>query len=247
MEILGIRVDEVDKAASLDLIRTRLSLPRPSRGFAQVVTLNPEGIMLAREDAALKNIIAQAALVTPDGSGLLWAANQLGRPLKERVTGIDLLEDIAGLAGRAGWRVYFLGAKPGYAQLAAEALKSRYPGLIVAGVENGYFREREATVLAAIQAAEADILFAALGMPYQEHWLYEHQGELQGLVALGVGGSFDVLAGKVKRAPRLWQKLCLEWLWRLLSDPRRWRRYLALPRFMAAVGRAARQNKNKKK
>lgn len=235
MRILDIRVDDVNMAQTLELIAQKLSQPRPQRGFNQVVTLNPEGLMLAREDEQLAAIIEQAFLVTADGNGLLWAANKLGQPLQQRVTGVDLIEEVSALAAERGYSLYLLGAQPGYAELAAAALQGRYPGLRIVGTENGYFREREAQVLADIQAAAPDILLAALGMPYQERWLHQQQSRLQGLVAIGVGGSFDVLAGKVKRAPQLWQKLKLEWLWRLLSDPKRWRRYLAIPRFMAAV------------
>ncbi len=247
MRILGIRVDEAHGAEALAMIMGRLALPRESRGFSQVVTLNPEGLMLAREDGELRRILEEAALVTPDGNGLLWAAKKLGRPLRERVTGIDLIDQLAKAAAAEQRSLYLLGARPGYAELAAEALQSRYPGLIVSGVENGYFQDREPAILDALVQAEPDILLAALGMPYQEKWLHRHGRELQGMVALGVGGSFDVLAGKVKRAPKLWQKLKLEWLWRLLADPKRWRRYLAIPRFIRAVQGEARQNKTIKK
>jgi len=243
MRILGIRVDEIQMQEARGLILDRLRLPREQRGFAQVVTLNPEGVMLARQDPALRRILEEAALVTADGYGLLWAAQKLGHPLPERVTGIDLIAKLAEAAAQDSRSLYLLGARPGYAELAAETLRSRYPGLIIAGVENGYFRDREPEVLAALHKAKPDILLTALGMPYQEHWLYGHRALLSGMVAVGVGGSFDVLAGKVKRAPRLWQALRLEWLWRLLADPKRWRRSLAIPRFMRAVLAEAKKQK----
>lgn len=237
MDILGIRVDAVAMRDAVTHITQLLSTQQRPAGLAQVVTINPEGVMLAREDPELKQIIADAALVTPDGSGILWAASRLGRPLTDRVTGIDLLEQLARAAASQGWRVYLLGAKPGIAEQAAMTLCSRYPGLQIVGTENGYFQEREEAVVAEIRTAQPDLLLAALGMPFQEKWLFHHRLDLGCKVAIGVGGSFDVLAGTVKRAPKLWQRLRLEWLWRLLSDPKRWRRYLAIPRFMAAVGR----------
>ena len=117
----------------------------------------------------------------------------------------------------------------------------RYPGLIIAGVDNGYFRDRDDEVLGEIAAAKADILFAALGMPFQEKWLHANRDKLNCGVMMGVGGSFDVISGLVRRAPRWMQKLRLEWLWRLLSDPKRWRRYLVIPAFMSAVKKESRE------
>ncbi len=239
IRILGIRVDEYDMTQSLDLIGAFVAQGREE--LHQVVTINPEGVWLAVNDPALAAIMEQAALITPDGNGVLWAARQLGTPLKERVAGIELMENICRRAAEQGWRVYLLGAKPGVAQAAGEKLMEKYPGLRIAGCDNGYFRDREEQAIAAVREAEADVLFAALGMPYQEQWLYQHRQELGCAVAVGVGGSFDVIAGLVKRAPALWQKLKLEWLWRLLSDPKRWRRYLVIPRFMRAVKRQARR------
>ncbi len=240
MRILGIRVDEITMDQAVEAVAARIASQEPAP-MAQVVTINPEGVMLAKEDPALAQIVEEAALVTPDGSGILWAGAKLGRPLPERVTGIDLLERLAQTGAQRGWRVYLLGAKPGVADQAAVELCTRYPGLDIVGAENGYFRDREESILSAIAQRQPDLLFAALGMPFQERWLYQHREVLGCKVAVGVGGSFDVLAGAVKRAPRLWQRLRLEWLWRLLSDPKRWRRYLAIPRFMAAVLRERRQ------
>ena len=242
LRILGIRVDEYDMQQSLDLIGAFVSQGREE--LKQVVTINPEGVWLAQADPDLAGIIDGAALVTADGNGILWAAQQLGTPLPERVAGIELLEQICRRGAEQGWRVYLLGAKPGVAEAAAERLMQKYPGLNIVGCDDGYFRDREQQAIERIRQAEADILFAALGMPYQEQWLYQHRQELGCSVAVGVGGSFDVLAGLVKRAPKLWQKLKLEWLWRLLSDPKRWRRYLAIPRYMRAVKKQARRGRS---
>ncbi|MBQ6606976.1 MAG: WecB/TagA/CpsF family glycosyltransferase [Firmicutes bacterium] len=240
IRILGVRVDEYDMQQSLDLIGAFVA--QSGDELKQVVTINPEGVWLAQGDGELKRIIDDAALVTPDGNGVLWAARQLGTPIKERVAGIELLENICRRGAEEGWRIYLLGAKPGVADVAAQKLQEKYPGLQIVGCDNGYFRDREEQAVSCVREAKADVLFAALGMPYQEHWLYDHRRELGCKVAVGVGGSFDVLAGLVRRAPALWQRLKLEWLWRLLSDPKRWRRYLVIPRYMRAVKKQARQN-----
>lgn len=240
IRILGVRVDEYDMQQSLDLIGAFVA--QSGDELKQVVTINPEGVWLAHGDGELKRIIDDAALVTPDGNGVLWAARQLGTPIKERVAGIELLENICRRGAEEGWRIYLLGAKPGVADVAAQKLQEKYPGLQIVGCDNGYFRDREEQAVSCVREAKADVLFAALGMPYQEHWLYDHRRELGCKVAVGVGGSFDVLAGLVRRAPGLWQRLKLEWLWRLLSDPKRWRRYLVIPRYMRAVKKQARQN-----
>ncbi len=245
MRILGIRVDEYNMKETVELLMERSAAP--SYAFpAQVVTINPEGIMLAREDAAFQRVIEEAFLVTPDGTGVLWAAKRLGAPLQERVTGIDLLEALAAQAAQKGRTIYLLGAKPGYAEKAADVLQQRYPGLQVVGCADGYFRGQEAETIARIRKAAPDILFAALGMPYQDKWLHAHGPELGCSLMMGVGGSFDVLAGAVKRAPRLIQRIRMEWLWRLLSDPKRWRRYLAIPRYMWAVQKERRAMVRKK-
>ncbi|MBQ6535933.1 MAG: WecB/TagA/CpsF family glycosyltransferase [Firmicutes bacterium] len=240
IRILGVRVDEYDMQQSLDLIGAFVA--QSGDELKQVVTINPEGVWLAQGDGELKRIIDDAALVTPDGNGVLWAARQLGTPIKERVAGIELLENICRRGAEEGWRIYLLGAKPGVADVAAQKLQEKYPGLQIVGCDNGYFRDREEQAVSCVREAKAGVLFAALGMPYQEHWLYDHRRELGCKVAVGVGGSFDVLAGLVRRAPALWQRLKLEWLWRLLSDPKRWRRYLVIPRYMRAVKKQARQN-----
>ena len=240
IRILGVRVDEYDMQQSLDLIGAFVA--QSGDELKQVVTINPEGVWLAQGDGELKRIIDDAALVTPDGNGVLWAARQLGTPIKERVAGIELLENICRRGAEEGWRIYLLGAKPGVADVAAQKLQEKYPGLQIVGCDNGYFRDREEQAVSCVREAKADVLFAALGMPYQEHWLYDHRRELGCKVAVGVGGSFDVLAGLVRRAPALWQRLKVEWLWRLLSDPKRWRRYLVIPRYMRAVKKQARQN-----
>ena len=238
MRILGIRVDETDMAAALDFLAAAISVRAQGGRLKRVVTLNPEGLYLATVDSAFARIVESADLVTADGAGLLWAARQLGQPLYERVTGIDLLQAACERAAQAGWRVFLLGAKPGVAQAAAAKLTELYAGLHICGLHHGYFAGAEEALIAKINAAEPDILFVALGLPAQERFCAAHQQEIQAAVAIGVGGSFDVLAGRIKRAPRWLRRARLEWLWRLLLQPSRLPRMLVIPKFMLKVWRS---------
>jgi N-acetylglucosaminyldiphosphoundecaprenol N-acetyl-beta-D-mannosaminyltransferase len=243
MRILGIRVDKTDMAAALDFLAAAINAHKGGGRLMRVVTLNPEGLYLATTDPAFAQIVDSADLVTADGAGLLWATRQLGQPLPERVTGIDLMQEACQRAAREGWRVYLLGAQPGIAEAAAAKLQGRYVGLQICGLYHGYFVGQEDAVIAQINAAAPDILFVALGLPAQERFCAKHQHSIKAAVAIGVGGSLDVAAGKVKRAPRFIQKLKLEWLWRLILQPSRLPRMLVIPKFMWKVLRS-KQNKN---
>jgi len=235
MRILGIRVDETDMAAALDFLAAAISAHKADGQLRRVITLNPEGLYLATMDSHFAQLVESADLVTADGAGLLWAARQLGQPLRGRVTGIDLLQESCCRAAKEGWRVYLLGAKPGIAPAAAAKLCEHYAGLQICGLHHGYFSGAEEALIAEINAAAPDILFVALGLPAQERFCAAYQQQIKAAVAIGVGGSLDVLAGKVKRAPRLMQRLHLEWLWRLLLQPSRLPRMLVIPKFMWKV------------
>jgi len=201
-------------------------------GPRRVVTLNPEYLYRALSQPHLLEPVRRADLVTPDGEGIVWAGRLAGIPFPERVTGIDLMLRLAARAASEGWRVYLLGAAPGVAAEAAERLCRLYPGLQVAGTHHGYFDPGdEAKVAAAVKRAAPQLLFVALGAPKQELWIHRHVDNLGSVVAMGVGGSFDVLAGRVARAPAWMRRVKLEWLGRLLREPSRWRRMLVLPRF----------------
>jgi exopolysaccharide biosynthesis WecB/TagA/CpsF family protein len=209
---------------------------------ALAVSFNPELVMRARSDAEATQILHESDLCYADGVGAVWAARRrLGpgdelHPGVERVAGIDLAQRVLELAAEAGKSVYFLGAKPGVAEEAARRQKARLPGLRVAGIGDGYFSsDQEAAVVAAVRASGADILLVAMGAPKQESLLYRHRDEWGAGVALGVGGSFDVWAGAVTRAPEWTQRAGVEWLYRLASDPRRLRRQLVLPRYAFRV------------
>jgi len=205
-------------------------------GPHMVATANAEMVMMAGRDRELAGILAAADLVVPDGAGVVWAARRLGCPMPERVAGFDLVQVLLARAAAVGWRVYFFGGAPSVAAKAAAAAQARYPGLIVAGVRHGFFTAAEEEAIAAdIRASRPHILLAALGVPKQEKWLAARRDLLAVPVALGVGGTFDVMAGVAARAPLWMQRAGLEWLYRLGREPRRIRRMMALPRFVLRV------------
>ena len=217
-EILGVKISVVDTAAALEAIEEFISSGRPH----QIVTADSSAVVLARKDSELREIINSASLVTPDSIGILWAARRFGRPLPERVSGVDLAELLCERAVGLGHRVFLLGAAPGIAEKAAEKLKQRHPGLVIAGTHHGYFKQSESeAVIDKVRAARPDLLFVAMGIPLQEKWISRHLEALGVPVAMGVGGTLDVLAGKAKRAPKWIQRMGLEWFYRLASNPRK--------------------------
>lgn len=202
-----------------------------------VVTANAEIIMLAQNDPAYKELLQQQAdIVLPDGAGTVWGGRTLGYDIPERVAGYDLFLRLLAVAALKHWSVYFFGGAPGIAEAAAKTATIRYPGLQVAGTHNGYFADSEnPEIVKNINASGAQFLFAALGAPKQEMWLSEQAQLLKPFVRMGIGGSFDVLAGKVKRAPQWMQDARLEWLYRLLKQPSRFTRMLVLPQFVVRI------------
>jgi len=232
VSVLGVRVDDVTSDEALRRIEDFIGQGMPH----QVVTVNPEFIIAARSDPHFRQILNSAALSLPDGVGLLWATRFLGRPLRERVTGVDTVERVAELAARKGYRLFLLGAREGVAARAARVLKKRYPGLSVAGTYAGSpSPHEEDEIVELVREAKPDVLFVAYGAPQQEKWIARNLKRLGVPVAMGVGGAFDFIAGVVPRAPRWMQRWGLEWLYRLIRQPWRWRRMLALPRFVWLV------------
>ena len=243
VNILGADIDDVTMEEAVEEIGRWIREKTP----AQVNTLNAEILFGAYSDPKLLSTINRCAMVTPDGSGILWAARRLGRPLRERVTGIDLLQRILKEAPQKKWSLYFYGSRPEVLEQAVANMKRDYPGLSISGYTHGYIpQEAQNDLLRDIREKSPDLLFVALGAPRQEYWISEHLPELPPLVAIGVGGSLDVISGTLKRAPSLFQKLHLEWLYRTLIQPSRIGRTLVLPRFMALVSRTAREEKKKK-
>ncbi len=230
VSILGVEIDNLDLGEAVQRINGYIERGEPS----MVVTANPEIVMLARADREFRDILKNAKLVTADGIGLVIAARILGTPLKQRVTGIDLVTALFKNAENKSYRFYFLGARPGVAEKAADNIRNRYPGVTVAGIHHGYFKD-DLQVVADISEKKPDILLVALGMGKQEKWISEHAAEIGIPVSIGIGGSFDIFAGEIKRAPEWMQKAGLEWLYRLVKQPSRFFRMLQLPRFLLAV------------
>lgn len=230
--LLGVRIDRTTYA---DAVERAMLWARSSR-LHHIVTADATLVERASRDPELGAIVGRADLVTPDGAGVLFAARLLGAPFAERVAGVDLVGRLAEAAVRERVSLYLLGAEPSVAEIVARRLESLHPGLVVAGVHHGYFApDEESSVVESIAGSGARILLVGLGVPRQELFIDRNRERLNVGVAVGVGGSFDVLSGRVRRAPRWMQSVGLEWLWRVLRDPRRVPRLVALPRFVARV------------
>ncbi|WP_255570335.1 WecB/TagA/CpsF family glycosyltransferase [Cohnella sp. CFH 77786] len=209
-----------------------------SRRTHRIVTGNPIMLMAGLEDPSFHRALQTADLVVPDGAGVVWAARHVGQPVQERVAGFDLMHELLREGDLRGWKVYLLGTTEETISAAHANLQRQYPGVRFVGYRDGYFTENEdASVVAAIREADPDLLFVARSLTTQEPWLAKYESALQVPVMMGVGGSFDVIAGKLKRAPKLFRKMHLEWFYRLLQEPARYRRMLVLPRFALKVMR----------
>ena len=231
-DILGVAFDNTTMDEAVGRAMSLLEQEGPHL----VVTPNPEIVRLAQSDREFAGLIAGADLVLPDGVGILYAAKILGRPLKARVPGVDFASALMDAMAKTGKRLFLLGAKPGVAEEAARRLAGQHPGLIICGTHDGYFQEA-APVVQAIRAARADVVFVCLGAPKQEKWAAAHGADTGARLFVGLGGSLDVFAGQVERAPKGWQKLGLEWLYRTIRQPSRLRRVAKLPLFLcSAVG-----------
>jgi N-acetylglucosaminyldiphosphoundecaprenol N-acetyl-beta-D-mannosaminyltransferase len=232
INILGSKLHPVSMAQCLEIIARGIQINQAMH----VITLNAEIVYQARKNQYLQRVISQADLVTADGIGVVWGARYLGYQVPERVTGIDLMLKLTEKAAKMGWPIYLLGAAPGVALEASRALGQRCPGLKIAGCHDGYFTAQEVPgIVEDINSSSARILFVALGAPKQEFWIREHFGELQIPVRIGVGGSLDVIAGIKKRAPGFFIRFNLEWLYRLLTEPSRFKRQLTLPLFAISI------------
>lgn len=230
--ILGCFVDLVNMEQALRTVEDMIGDGVP----CQVITLNAELVYNAYHNRYLQEIINSARLVTPDGVGIVWAARRLGYRVEERVTGIDMFYNLCKLAAEKGWGVYFLGAAPGVAKKAGEKLASMYPGLNISGNHHGFFNDEEnKAIIDEIKSKSPELLFVAMGAPKQEYWINRMKDELGVPVCMGVGGSFDVVAGIKKRAPNFIIKLNLEWFYRLITEPVRFKRQLALPKFVLLI------------
>ena len=223
-DVLGVGFDDLTLAEAAE---TGAALVEAD-GFHYAVTPNPEFLLAARKNPEFRQALLGADLVLPDGIGVVYSAKILGRPLKGRVPGIEFAQALMGWMAKHGKRLFLLGAKPGVAELAAANLRDRYPGLILCGTHDGYFKEDE-PVVQAIRESGADVVFVCLGAPKQEFWMAKHGPATGAHLMVGLGGSLDVFAGVVERAPEGFQKLGLEWLYRLMKEPKRFGRMAKLP------------------
>lgn len=238
IDVLGVSFDDLTMDEAVEIALGFMQ----ERRACYACTPNPEIVMAAKGDAALRAALSGAELVLADGVGITKAAAMLGTPLKSRVPGIDFASNVISRLADRGGSVYLLGAKPLVAEAAAEKLSQTYPGIVIAGTNDGYFTD-DAPVIEKINAASPDFLMVCLGSPKQELWMSANAGRLSCGLMAGLGGSLDVLAGNVQRAPETWRRLGLEWLYRVIKEPKRLGRVMKLPAFVleaAAEGRRRR-------
>jgi len=237
IKILGVPFSKLTLNETVHQLAEHIQKGQPK--MFHLITANPEITIAHQTDKLLQTIVEEADLITPDGIGIVVASKRKGDPIAERVTGYDLLLRLLEKGNEQGWSFYFLGTDEETNLKAVEEIRSRYPNVVVAGRHNGFFSEdKEKHILNEIQQSKPDVLIIAMGAPYTDKWIYKNKHKLNGVkVVFGVGGSLDVIAGKVKPTPLIWKSLKLEWLHRLLTVPvakgqkSRWRRQSALPKF----------------
>lgn len=229
-QIMGIPVPKLTMEDTVELIDQVLT--KKSEELFHVVTLNPEITMSCQYDQQLRSIVNEAGLLTADGMGIVMVSRLKGNPLPERVTGCDLLIKLLETGNRKKWSFYFLGADELTSKKAVEVINLTYPNVRVLGRHHGFFEQVEETrIVDEIANLSPDVFILAIGAPKAEFWIQKFKDKLNVRVAIGVGGSLDIIGGTVKRAPVIWRKLNVEWLYRLIKQPSRWRRQLILPRF----------------
>ena len=236
IDVLGVGFDNVTRDEAVDRAMAMIE----EGGSHYVVTPNPEIVEVCRENPAAMAAVSGADLVLADGIGVVKGAAMLGTPLRERVPGIEFAAGLMARLGQTGRSLYLLGAKPGVAEQAGARLVEQYPGLRIAGTHDGYFREDE-PVVGEIRRSGADVVFVCLGAPRQELWMERWGKDCGAGLLCGLGGSLDVFAGTVERAPRFWREHGLEWFYRLCKEPRRAGRMMKLPLFLIHVKREKRR------
>lgn len=238
IDVMGVMFDNV----TMDEAVERAAQLIPQKKGAYCVTPNAEIVWEAMQDDSFCQLVNHADLVLPDGAGVVLGAKVLERPLKGKVAGIDFADRLAGYLAEKGGRLYLLGSKPGIAEMAAENLQKKHPGLVIAGTADGYFKD-EAPVVEKIKGAAPDVLFVCLGAPKQERFMEKYQDQLPVGLMIGLGGSLDGFAGTVKRAPKWMIKCNLEWFYRLLKEPKRLGRMMRLPKFVRACKKQHRKER----
>ncbi|WP_372868873.1 WecB/TagA/CpsF family glycosyltransferase [Planomicrobium okeanokoites] len=231
VKILDVPFINTTRAAFIQTLQNRIE--KKEKTF--VVTANPEIVMASLNDPVYKKTLEKADFITADGIGIVKAAQLVGQPLPERVSGFDMMLDLLQVANDKHYRIFFLGAADHVLQETLAKVKSDYPGIQIAGAQNGFFDWKDPVLPQMIKDSKPDLVFVALGFPRQENWIGGHIGQFDQGVFIGIGGSFDVFSGNVKRAPDAWVKLNLEWFYRLVKQPSRWRRMLVLPKFALTV------------
>jgi N-acetylglucosaminyldiphosphoundecaprenol N-acetyl-beta-D-mannosaminyltransferase len=231
INVLNMSFNHITKKELLAKLEERVS----SNKKTFLVTANPEIVMYAEKDPEYKQIVNGADYVIADGIGVIIGSKIIGQPLPERIPGFELMQDLLKKGNEKQWSVYFLGAKNEVVKKAVAKVQKQYPNLVIAGYHDGYFNSNSTHIQDEIRKTKPDLIFVALGFPRQEKFISENLAGFEKGLFIGVGGSFDVLAGAVKRAPEIWQKLNLEWFYRLVKQPSRWRRMLALPLFIVRM------------
>lgn len=232
IDILGVNVDSITFDDALDKAEALVK----TEGVSMIFTPNPEIVMCAKSDAELKNILNSADLCTADGIGVVYASKIIGNPVPERVAGFDLVCALLERMSKTGDGVFLFGAKPGVAEVAKAKMEDKYPGIVISGTHDGYFKpEDEDGIVEEINASGAKLLLVCLGAPKQEKWIAQNRNRLNVNLCMGVGGTLDVFAGTAKRAPEIFIKLNLEWAYRILKHPSRIGRFAALPKFVIEV------------
>lgn len=233
IKILNVPVHALTMKQSVELLDSNIQNNKQTF----IVTANAEIIMMCQQDNGYNDIVSQKAdLVLPDGAGAVWAGRYLGHNVPERVAGFDLYNKLLALAAEKNYTAYFFGGAPGIAEIAKAKAEELYAGVKIVGCHNGFFKEdEEAAIIDEINASNADMLFVALGAPKQEKLLAKYRNKLKPKILMGIGGSFDVLAGKMERAPQWMQDASLEWAFRLYKQPSRFMRMMALPKFVLKV------------
>lgn len=231
-KIYGSPIDIVTMESAFERFKQLLD----KSGFSFVCTPNTEIVMTAKDDEELTEVLKSSDMNIPDGIGLIIASKIHKLGLVERVTGIDLMSEILEFCNYSRKSIYILGGRPGVAEMAVHNILEEYPNIEIKGYRNGYFKKNEEeNVVENINRLSPDILFVALGAPKQEKWIYKYRKELKVKIAIGVGGCVDIWAGTTKRAPKIFRFLGLEWFYRLIKEPSRFKRMLVLPKFMIEV------------
>jgi len=235
--LLGVPVDPLSEAEAVEWVVRALAEGQPRL----VISVNPERIMQAGRDPDFAAILRRADLALADGAGVLWAARRLGHPLPSRLAGVDVVTALAARGAREGWRFFFLGGAPGVAETAGRVLRDRFPGFTLAGTHPGSpDPASDPVTVELVRSSGAQLLFLAYGATAEEAWLARNLARSGAIVGMGVGGTFDFISGRARRAPPWMRERGLEWLHRLRQEPWRWRRMLALPQFVFRVMREPR-------